>query len=139
MLMHPSSATIDRASGWQARQSSRVFDLRMAQVLDATPPWFVLDASPRALRAPSCLLVPRVGDVVLVCIANAPGPATIIAVIESGAAAPAELGLPPSATIMSPGGTLSIRATEIRMVTAAIVLTAGRVTTRARLGVHLGG
>lgn len=136
-MMHPCTDTIDRALPCPTRTSSGAMELRTARVLDALPPWFVLDAAPRARRAPSCLLVPRIGDVVLTCVAGARGEAHIVAVLESGAASPTVLELPPSTTIVAPRGTLSIRVAELRMAAGAVLLTAGLVTTRALRCVQL--
>ena len=136
-MKHACTETLNGELPRSSPGSGGAMELRAARVLDAAPPWFVLDAAPRAQRAPSCLLVPRIGDVVLTCVATARAQALIVAVLESGTATPTVLALPPSTTIVAPRGTLSIRVAELRVAAGAVLITAGRVTTRALQCVQL--
>ena len=134
--------------------------LRVARVLDVDPPWFTLDASPRAQRAPSCHLIPRVGDLVLICSTTPGNPAVIVAVLESRASTPAVLMLPGHPTLEAPEGTLRLQAQSIHVaareglhleatrlkaragsltcMAGAILITSGRIKARALQWMVLG-
>ena len=90
--------------------------LTLATIAGQANEWFFLQGVPgctKARRAPSCLIIPEIGDTVLVCDTGSEVSAYVLSVLIRSTPAAATLGLPGGACLTTESGNLEVNAKVI--------------------------